>query len=259
VARRGKLIATIAEAEPSTHPNAAGRGWQIVFPERPASDGAVNSRIVQLFDDPKPAQGVRPHETGSRGCTLIEFDERGNHRQSFLATAPVRWERFDLAVSAETTRDDLLQEMATVLEQTRREPCEWVWLVGWNLSGEGQLLESLADQAAREDLCAELAELEPVPNVLVHTYGMRIHLPVLAARHVADRDELAVEYAARLAERFGHPETALRESLAVSALHEGPWDVKLESVFAELDAGEVAQDAARMAMQWFAAHEELSS
>ncbi len=257
--RRGRLIATIAEAEPATHPSAAGRGWQITFPEKPAAEGAVNSKIVQLFDEPKPAQGVRPHETGSRGCTLIEFDDRGNHRQTFLATAPIRWERFDLAVSAATTRDDLLQEMATVLEQTGREPCERVWLVGWNLSGEGPLLESLADHAAREDLCAELAELEPVPNVLVHTYGVRVHLPVLAARLVADRDELAVEYAARLAERFGRPETALRESLAMSALHEGPWEVKLETLFAELDAGEVAQDAARTAMQWFAANEELSS
>jgi hypothetical protein len=259
LARRGKLIATIAEAEPSAHPSAAGRGWQITIPEKAAADGTVNSRIVQLFDDPKPAQGVRPHETGSRGCTLIEFDDRGNHRQSFLATAPVRWERFDLAVSAGTTRDDLLQEMASILEQTGSEPCERVWLVGWNLSGEGPLLETLADKAAREDLCAELAELEPVPNVLVHTHGVRVHLPVLAARLVADRDELAVEYAARLAERFGRPETGLHESLAASALHGGPWEVKLATLFAELDAGEVAQDAARMAMQWFAAHEELSS
>jgi hypothetical protein len=88
---------------------------------------------------------------------------------------------------------------------------------------------------------------------------MRVHLPVLAARLVADRDELAVEYAARLAERFGRPETALRESLAASALREGPWEVKLDTLFAELDAGEVAQDAARLAMQWFAANEELSS
>src|SRR5205823_3215710 len=132
-----------------------------------------------------------------------------------------------------TRRDDLLQEMATVLEQTGREPCERLWLVGWNLSGEGQLLESLSDHAAREDLCTELAELEPVPNVLIHTCGVRVHLPALAARLIADRDELAVEYAARLAERFGRPEMALRESLAASALHEGPWEVKLESLFAE--------------------------
>jgi hypothetical protein len=212
-----------------------------------------------MFDAPEPAQGTGPHETGSRGCTLIEFDDRGIHRQTFLATAPVRWEKFDVAVSAEMTRDDLLQEMATVLEQTAREPCERVWLVGWELSGGGPLLESLADHAAREDLCAQLAELEPVPNVLVHTCGMRVHLPALAERSIADRDELAIEYAARLAERFGRRETALRESLAETALRDGPWEVKLESLMAELDAGEVAQDAARMAMHWFAAQEELSS
>jgi hypothetical protein len=259
VARGGKLVATISEADFAAHPQTAGRGWQIVFPDTTGSESAAHSITFQVFDKPEPAQGLRPDEIGSRGCALLEFDDRGNRSERFLATAPVRWEKFDIAISTATTRDDLLQEMAAVLEQTGREPCERVWLVAWELSGEGPLLESLADQPGRQELCAELAGLDPVPKVLVHSYSLRVRRPVLARDSITDRDELAVEYAARLAAWPGPRQADLRESLAESALRGGPWEVKLESLFAELDAGEIAHDAARMAMHWFAAHEELSS
>jgi hypothetical protein len=157
------------------------------------------------------------------------------------------------------TRDDLVQEMASVLEQAPREACEKVWLVAWEFTGEGYLLDSLSEKRFCDELTVELTELDPVPSVWIHSHSLWVHQSARATRSIASQNDLASEYAARLEMRFARPEAALGECLAGSALAGGPWEVKIESLFAELDAGEVAHDARRMAMHWFAADEELSS
>ena len=189
----------------------------------------------------------------------MEFDSGRAPRQTKISTAPVRWELFDIFLSDEMSRDDLLQEMASVLEQTSRKPCEKVWLVGWNVAGEGELFEALLEPRFRDELIAELAELDPLPGVFVHTHSLQVDVSSGARRPIAVHDELATEFAARLHERFARPETALHECLTHSHLRGGPWEMKMETLLAELDAGEVAHDACRMAMHWFGAPEELSS
>jgi hypothetical protein len=256
VSRQGKLLATISASE---QPRSAARNWQIRIPEVSGT-----FRTLSLPGDSGPAQGLHSDDTGPRGCVLVVIDAEGEPRETFIPTAPVRWERFAIAVAPEMTRDDLLQEMASLLEKTPRKPCEKVWLVGWELSGSGRLLEGLLDKHGCDELAADLIGLDPVPNVHIHTHSVRVHLAAGAACQGADRttagqDELAAEYAARLDERFARPEAALHECLAGSGLKSGPWMAKLETVFSELDAGEVVHQAHRMATHLFASLEEQSS
>src|SRR5262249_22705630 len=143
-------------------------GWQIRFPE-----ASGDSRTVQLRAAPGPAQGIRSSETGPHGCLLTVVDAAGEPRDTVITAAPVRWERYDVWVSPLTTRDDLLQDMATLLEQTPRKPCERVWLVGWDISGDGPLLESLTERSFRDELSCDLSGLDPVPNIHVHTHALR--------------------------------------------------------------------------------------
>jgi hypothetical protein len=254
ISRQGKLLATVSAKE--TQPaavNAAG-GWQILFPE-----ASGESRTVQLRLAHGPVQGIRCHETGPHGCLLIVVDGNGEPRETFIPAAPVRWEHFEASVSAAMTRDDLLQDMATLLEQTPRKPCERVWLVGWDISGEGPLLESLTERIFRDELCRDLTGLDPVPNIHVHTYALRVRRPAPAVPLMADHDGLAVEYISRLEERFAQSETALHEMLSGSTLRAGPWQARLETLVTDLDAAEVGREAQRRALEWFASLEELSS
>ena len=250
ISREGRLLATIRNVDHSDPTSATSTGWRIDLPL-----AGETPKTVHLAEDLRGTQGIRPSETGPRGCTLVEIDDRGESRETFLPVAPVRWEHFEVKVASETTRDDLLQEMASLLEQSARNECEEVWLVGWDLAGEGPLLESLQEPSFRERFLADLSGLEPIPHARLHTYCLRLS----GARSTAPADALAADCGARLHERFANRETALAECLAGSALVGGPWEVRLESLFAELDAGEVAHDACRMAMQWFAGREELSS
>jgi hypothetical protein len=205
---------------------------------------------------------------------LIEIDAASEPRHTFITAAPVRWEQFSVEVSAETDRDDLLQDMASRLEQITPQTCEKVWLVAWDITGTGPLFERLLDRTFRDELLDELAALDPVPGVQIHTHALRSHPvasawppiaengPVLeqnGANSTGLETNLAAEFAMRVEQRFADPEPAIESCLAGSALAGGPWEVEIESLIATLDAGEVAHDARRLAMHWFAAHEELSS
>lgn len=259
VSREGKLLATIAagvvvtNSEPDC-PSQTEIGWQILLP-----DDSGNSRVVHLDDAHRGAQGMSLDETGSRGCLLIEFDAGEEPRQTLIPVAPVRWERFEIAVSSEMIRDDLLQNMASLLEQTPREACEKVWFTAWNVTGEGPLIELLADRAFRDELAFELAVLDPVPRVQIQIHALRVHVSAQAARSIAGHDELFAEYVAHIEERFSGRHKALAECLAGSALSSGPWQARIESLIADLDADEIAGDACQMAQQWFAAQGETSS
>jgi hypothetical protein len=205
---------------------------------------------------------------------LIEIDETCEPRYTFVPAAPVRWEQFCLDVSPETKRDDLLQEMASRLEQTRRQTCEKVWLISWNITGGGphweQLREQLENPSFRNELSKDLSSLDPAPGIRIYTHSLRTQPAIPLSRPIAESgagfdregrtDNLAAEFAMRLEARFAEPRPAIETSQAIekylagSALAGGPWEARLESLSAELDAGEIAHDARRLTSRWFAGH-----
>jgi hypothetical protein len=284
IAREGKLLATIAvdEAEslrraggsaatvartggtpaPQHHLPSGVKGWHIHLPAFHPLGTNATAGTIHLPDECGPAQGLGPGDIGPHGCLLIEIDAKGEIRQIFVPAAPVRWERFAIDLSPQMHRDDLLQELASRLEQTRRQTCEKVWLIAWNVTGTGPLFDRLENRRFRDELLADVAGLDPVPGVRIHTHALRLSPSIEALRPIIERDagfnpqglaaDLAAEFAMRMDERFADPERAINACLAGWAQAGEPWQDKMESLFAELDAGEVAHDAGRLARHWFA-------
>jgi hypothetical protein len=276
VTRDGKLLATIAVDDPAQLPagqlSAVPSGWQIHLPTAHLAGAGTTVRTIYLHGHGlnagwRPVQGVNAHECGPHGCTLIEIDATSEPRHMFVPAAPVRWERIPIYVSAETSRDDLVQDMASRLEQTPWQTCEKVWLIAWDVTGAGQLYERLGNRIFRDELLIELIALDPVPGVRIHTHAVRLHMATDSFRPIVDggpllepngfeqrghEKNLADEFAMRLEERFADPEQALGACLAGSLPAGEPWLLKIESLVAQLDAREVAQDARGAAMQWFA-------
>ena len=251
ISRQGMLLATIAIEQPA---ESASQEWKILIPHATGS-----SRTLAFPLDPAPVQGIRPSETGPHGCMLTVIDAGTEPHDTLIPTAPVRWERFEIAVAPDTTRDDLLQEMAARLEQTSRKPCEKIWLVGWDVSGTGDLMKALSGPDFRDTLADDLTGLEPVPGIYVHTHAMRVRLAAGATPEIAGDDELLSAYTARLQERFARTDASLIDIVSASAIGGGPWKLRLETILADVDAGKIAHDARRMAGVWFASSEELSS
>ena len=99
--------------------------------ERTTSKGAD-----WLMHFPGGTQGLSSEEAGLHGCSLVDLDSDGVIRCRFLPTAPVRWENFQIEITADTTFEQLVQQM----------------------------------QAACRDLCG-IPESQPQPASLVAEYG----------------------------------------------------------------------------------------
>jgi hypothetical protein len=247
ITREGKLLATVTAARIDER----HAGWQIRLPEM---DG--DGRTFHLNDDPGPIIGLHAAQTGSYGCTVVEIDAATGPQTSFVPVAPVRWERCTVTAAADCTRDDLLQELASQLEQAPRHTGEQVRLVTWIVSGNGALFDRLARPDFRNAFLDELTLLDPLPGVTVRTHQFKLRALLKTDDQEAPTDDVASEVFARLDGRFAHPTTSWRGCLPGPALHGGPWETKLDSLIGELDAEDLASEARCLALRWFAAAEK---
>src|SRR5690606_389866 len=61
-------------------------------------------------------QGLDVHETGLRGCQLVEIDAQGEIQSRLIPVAPVRWETCGIDGRGVTTPDELCDRMLNRLE-----------------------------------------------------------------------------------------------------------------------------------------------
>jgi hypothetical protein len=211
----------------------------------------IDGKIVH---DPGPAQAVRPLESGVRGCTLVEVDTSGSAKMAFLPTCSVRYEQLSVRVFPETTREMLVQAMVRALKAVERFPTDKVWLVAWNVSGAGDLIDALSPGRARDEILAAASTKGDVPGVHVHSHAVRLYRTGVLAPPAAD--ELTGEFDARLTSGFAETTWTPARCLAESPLRGGPWQNPLGILLSELDEREVARDARQVGRDWFAPQEE---
>lgn len=112
-----------------------------------------------LAHDPGCPQPLDGRQTPALGCTLVEVDSDGHLATRLLPTAIVRREEISLPVAQGMGWDELVTTMQTALINRDPLPTERLWLVRWILDGVGEVIDSLLDPAARQEL-AELVEAE---------------------------------------------------------------------------------------------------
>ncbi|MGQ0634238.1 MAG: metallophosphoesterase family protein [Planctomycetaceae bacterium] len=223
-----------------------------------APHSRTHEREQRLLHDPGPTQAVRPLETGPRGCTLVEVSAGGEFTSTFVPTAPVRYEHFELNVAADTTQSDLLEAMRVALRRAPRYTTDRLWLPAWDIFGEGPLTALLADPEARDRLLDKLHSQTAVDGLQIFTQALRMHLPRGTSGPAADGDALALEFDRRVQGAAVEPAWSLQKCLAGSSLADGPWERQLSTILDELDDRFVVQEARRVGQDWFAAGQERS-
>lgn len=299
IVRDGKLLATIHDDEVTSASRSPGGQWFLKLPSQADETFAIRMEAVatgkggpseeatggghsetvktvhyhafggnserhtvktgeSLAHDPGPTQGIRALETGPRGCSLVEVDASGAAEIIFLPTAPVRWEKVALEVTPEMGREHLLEAMRHGLSRIEYLPTDRAWLVAWHVSGTGPLMPSLGRAEFRAAVVREIDRDGGIRDVIVHTHALRV---IGAEQHAETipSDEWGANFDRRIAKRVAKPEASLADVMAGSNLAAGPWEVRMESLIAELDAGEIAHTARAVGLAWFSGGEELSS
>lgn len=196
---------------------------------------------------PGVPQGLSMADTGILGCSLIEVDGDGQIRDSIIPTSRVRWEKIDLTLQAQATRESVLQQLRSAFSAIPRTMNDEIWLVDLTISGSGRLFLDLKDS----DTCHRLwNEAVPVIN------GSQVEIILRRVRCSDPADELpgndflTQEFVRQVQLRGAVPAEAALRVLAESEFADSPWSNRLQAILPELDIEEVIQDSQRIGLSW---------
>jgi len=121
--------------------------------------------------DPGAPQGMLDIDLGPRGCSLVSIDEKGRANIEMLPIAVVRRESFDIELTTEMSKDDLVAHMSLTLLDRDPLPGEELWLINWVIKGNTPLLSWIDEASEQKELTAAIEkELDQSGPARRHSY-----------------------------------------------------------------------------------------
>lgn len=142
-----------------------------------------------VLHGPGAMQGLGRSEPGPHGVSLVELDLEGRVDITPVPTAPVRWESFAIPIDSAMGRQQLVERMQASLLEHEASIGERLWIVHWQCTGDGPLLESLADARGFTELCRDVES-----GLGGKSAPEREHRRNLICEVTADEDSLLREY-----------------------------------------------------------------
>jgi hypothetical protein len=209
----------------------------------PVTDGVVQRQAAP--------QGMTADELGPRGATLLHFDGQRQLSKRFVPLGPVRRERLTIRIEGARHRDELCEQMLTMLEELPVTPGEQLRIIRWAFGGTAEARRRLDfHEAAVHEVLETLQGLTDQPG------GLRyLHEPVPLWHDqavTAELGELWREYLEYFDERPPLTQDELRavahEYRPQHATAGGTW----ERWLGQVDPTAVTQRARKYARKWFA-------
>jgi len=202
-----------------------------------------------LAHHPGNTQAITAPETGPRGGTLIEVDQAGALKSSFLPTAVVRRERFEISIDNLTSQEQLISLFRESLSQRAAERGELIWLIDWTLRGSGALLETFETDADIARFFAN-AGLEGPSNIrLIHS--CKVVREAVPSEQSTTGGTMFADFEAAVDGIGGTSRESLAGSFAASAPQNPEWSRALEPLIEQVDTESVAAHVRRLGAKWF--------
>jgi len=212
-----------------------------------------------IAHNPGRTQGFSHHDTGPRGCTLVDVDADGTVLCKFVPTAPVRWESFRLDIDRQTNREQLIDLMQNSLQRCRAEPTEQLWLVNWTVHGIGPLFAQLHDEAFRSSLTDVITQERVSGEGFVVSHGFCLLSDEQHLQSFATDDSLLAEYLELMQTAARDPRKSFAASVDHSVYADHVWLDHLRSLIPEVDPEVVLGRARYFGEKWFATLAEKQS
>jgi len=142
---------------------------------------ALGGRAEQttLFNTPRIAcypgtpQGRSPSETGTHGCTVVNVDDQGRARMTFIPANAMEWLNERLTVDSSTRRESL-EAICTQRIHSLTQGSKTDLLVTWTIGGSGPLLAELRRGKLRGELLEWLRIEYGLSSPIVWTVGIEL-------------------------------------------------------------------------------------
>jgi hypothetical protein len=231
--------------------NALARQWGWNF----AAGQTLNTRDG-IAHHPGRLQGLSARETGPHGGTLIEVDQDGEIRGTFLPFAPIRRLRFELPLESNTSRDDLVETMGLQLASETPQAGELAWFVTWVIRGSGALFASLKNREQQTRLLAEMSNALGADDSLPMHHRMEFHESAAVSEEGPATTDLERLYQKALGNALAdEPGVILSVAHAVLSeieqLDDADWRERLKPLLVEMDIETVTIKARGWGSEWF--------
>jgi len=101
---------------------------------------------------PGTPQGRNIAETGPHGCTVVNVDDLGKARTSFVSLDSIRWHTETLQFDETADRKTVEHQMRIAVESLARDHGHCITLVKWMITGSGKYLKSLRNEKKNQHL-----------------------------------------------------------------------------------------------------------
>ncbi|HEX3726482.1 MAG TPA: hypothetical protein VHV08_09580 [Pirellulales bacterium] len=153
-------------------------------------------------------QGRRPQESGPHGCTLVHVDEALAIRSNFIPTDAVRFHNERVAVAAETTADQLHQQLEERIGELLSDPFGPDWFIQWTMADSRAPESESAHSKAALDLLARLRAEHGAKRPAAWTVSIE-HEASHPGRSRYEEDTVLGEFLRTVRHYVEHPEATL--------------------------------------------------
>lgn len=209
-----------------------------------------------IAHNPGPLQPLASQDTGPHGATLIEVEQDGKIRGTFLPFASVRRLKFDVSIEPESQLEDVSETMRSQLENETAQQGEQAWLVQWALRGCGELFDSLRDPEMRDLLIESLPPVVSESEDVRIEHQMSFHEASLPFGHDETTNDLERLYREALELTVPKDDPTLKSAFEtvranVEQLDNPHWRERLLSLVPELDSQQISTKAHALGNEWF--------
>lgn len=101
-------------------------------------------------------QGRCPEETDAHGCTLVNVDEAGHVKTTFVPTDAIRWVSETIEITAGTDEAALMSQIRERISKLKTKHSGQDLLVTWKIEGRGELVNYLRCGGLSDELLTRL-------------------------------------------------------------------------------------------------------
>ena len=245
---------------------------------------------------PGSLQGIQPSESGTRGGTLVEVDERGFKSAKFLPFSAVQWDRFEIRLHESLDEHEVLLAMRELARSVHIETGVRLWIVEWDIEAtasennglefEGPCLTKEMAAANERDTHAHpcddqnaserreegvtsnaqmrghlVTQLEAelgATNDVVRLHRVKLDHPLGADTHAESDDPLEREFQCAIAQAISNTDETARKCAERAAAIDASLAEQLHEQFGDAGMEEIVEIARENGVSWLSASRKVA-
>ncbi|QDS98928.1 metallophosphoesterase family protein [Adhaeretor mobilis] len=167
-------------------------------------------------------QGRSPEESGPHGCTLVNVDEAGHVKTTFVHTDAIRWVSETIEVTSGADESAMMSQIRERIAKLKIKHSGHELLVTWRIEGRGELVNFLRRGGLSDDLLIRLRKRYGEDSPVIWSVAVECEEEIDVPGEWYDQETIMGDLLRQFRQLRSEPDTDLQlEEFMPAALREG--------------------------------------